>query len=473
MNRTFLALCVLGLVVPGPLPAQSGDGADETGQVTFSRDIAPILQDNCERCHREGGVAPMALGTYEQVRPWAPMIKVKTGIRDRMGAMPPYYVERGIGIQEYKDDERLSEAEILAIAAWVDDGAPMGNPEDMPPPRPWPADGAWRLGEPDLVLRTQEFRIGAGDPDWWGDMEPVPTGLTEDRYVRAVEIREINDISAGGGGVGGRFIVHHVIWRTRGPDGEARRGWPVHELGRNPDIFNPRAGRLLEAGSAVESESIHLNAAAANATGYLEYGFYLHPREYEPAYTRSSSVGLGLGDGLNIDIQPGADGQALHAFSVLPAHMKITSFEPHLHAPGYRMCLEAIWGNHIETLSCAGYDHNWVKQYTFDDDYAPILPRGTILHIAAEMDNTTANPNIPDPRNWQGSGNRSVSNMFIDLGNRVLLTDEQFVREMAERREARGVGRNDHIVGCPLCMANLPLIEVEEMEAGTEAGADR
>ena len=473
MSRPIRLFSLLLLALPGTLLAQSGGGAAGGGEVSYTRDVAPILQENCERCHRADGVAPMALSTYEQVRPWAPMIRVKTQIRDRMGAMPPYYVERGIGIQEYKDDERLTEAEIATIARWVDLGAPEGDPAEMPPPREWPRNGEWRLGEPDVVVRTQDFQMRAGDPDWWGDMEPVPTGLTEDRYVRAVEIREINDISAEGGGVGGRFIVHHTIWRTRDPDGELQRGWPVHELGRNPDIFNPRAGRLLKAGASVVSESVHLNAAAEDATGYLEYGFYLHPRGYEPDYVRSSSVGLGLGDGLNIDIQPDADGQRLHAFSVLPSHMKITSFEPHLHAPGYRMCLEAIWGNHIETLSCAGYDHNWVKQYTFADDYAPILPRGTVLHIVAEMDNTAANPNIPDPRNWQGSGNRSVSNMFIDLGNRVLLTDEQFVREMAERRKARGVDKNDHIVGCPLCMANLPLLEVEAMERATETDSDR
>jgi hypothetical protein len=167
-------------------------------------------------------------------------------------------------------------------------------------------------------------------------------------------------------------------------------------------------------------------------------------------------VGAGLGDGMNIDIRPGEDGQELHAFSVLQSNMKIVSFEPHLHAPGKRACLEAIWGNFIETLACSGYDHNWVKQYTFAPDYQPLLPKGTVLHLVAWMDNTPDNPNIPDSRNWQGSGNRSVSNMFIDLGKRVILTDEQFVDEMATRREHLGVNKNDHIIGCPLCMADIP-----------------
>ena len=113
---------------------------------------------------------------------------------------------------------------------------------------------------------------------------------------------------------------------------------------------------------------------------------------------------------------------------MLQENTKITSFEPHLHAPGSRMCLEAIWGFNIQTLSCSGYDHNWVRGYDYADDAAPLLPKGTILHIIGYMDNSPSNANVPDPRNWQGSGNRSVANMFIDLGQGVALSDEQFQR---------------------------------------------
>ena len=90
------------------------------------------------------------------------------------------------------------------------------------------------------------------------------------------------------------------------------------------------------------------------------------------------------------------------------------------------MCLEAIWGYNIQTLNCVGYDHNWVRGYNYTEDSSPLLPKGTILHIIGYMNNSPANKNVPDPRNWQGSGNRSVANMFIDLGQRVSLTDEQF-----------------------------------------------
>ena len=144
-------------------------------------------------------------------------------------------------------------------------------------------------------------------------------------------------------------------------------------------------------------------------------------------------------------------GQQLHAYTVLQDHTKITSFEPHLHAPGMRMCLEAIWGFNIQTLSCSGYDHNWVRGYDYDDDHAPLLPRGTILHIIGYMDNSPTNKNVPDPRNWQGSGNRSVANMFIDLGMGLTLTEEQFQAEMAKRREKMKQDQKDVFIGCPLC----------------------
>jgi len=97
------------------------------------------------------------------------------------------------------------------------------------------------------------------------------------------------------------------------------------------------------------------------------------------------------------------------------------------------------------------HDHNWVRGYDYDDDTAPLLPKDTILHIVGYMDNSPSNKNVPDPRNWQGSGNRSVANMFIDLGNRVFLTDEQFQAEMAARKEKLKLTHNSVVIGCPLC----------------------
>ena len=96
-----------------------------------------------------------------------------------------------------------------------------------------------------------------------------------------------------------------------------------------------------------------------------------------------------------------------------------------------------------------------MRTYQFEDSAAPLLPKGTILHITGYMNNTETNINIPDPRNWQGSGNRSVTNMFLDLGIRVSMNQEQFVEAMEERQQVLNLGPNDHVIGCPLCTATL------------------
>jgi hypothetical protein len=156
---------------------------------------------------------------------------------------------------------------------------------------------------------------------------------------------------------------------------------------------------------------------------------------------------------------------------VLEQHTKFVTFEPHLHAPGERMCIEAIWGFNVETLSCVGYDHNWVRGYAFEDGYQPLLPKGTVVHIIGYMNNTTSNTNVPDPRNWSGSGNRSVSNMFIDLGMQVAMSDEDFLAEMQERVERFNLTKNDHVIGCPLCLHSIPVPSpVRETQAGDAGG---
>jgi len=463
LSKLTLAAALLA-VTPGLLSAQESP-AD--GEVTFSRDVAPILQRSCQGCHNPAGVAPMSLVTYQEVRRWAPRIREKTQLRDRAGAMPPWYVEKDIGIQHYKYDPSLSDEELAMIAAWVDSGAPEGDPAQLPPPLDFESEAFWTAGEPDLVVETEEIYMEAGTPDWWGEIQSVPIPLDDDRYVMSVEIKEVNDIDrtdTGRATVGGRYIFHHMIWSTRvledeDPtlaefDASTATGWPVHEVGRNPDIFDPEAGRLLRAGSSVVSNSVHLHSSGRDTRAKLLIGFRFHPEGYEPKYPRANVV---LGNAMDIDIEAMTDRQELHAYEVLEQHTKIVTFEPHLHAPGERMCLEAIWGFNVETLSCVGYDHNWVRGYAFEEGYQPLLPKGTVVHIIGYMNNTPSNTNVPDPRNWAGSGNRSVSNMFIDLGMQVAMTDEEFLAEMQQRIERFDLTKNDHVIGCPLCLHSIPV----------------
>src|ERR1700712_4492371 len=207
---------VLGFTVPFGVKAKP---AAAPGEVTFTKDVAPILQRSCENCHRADGVAPMSLSTYEDARPWARAIKQRTGIGPKAGVMPPWYVEKNIGIQQFHNDPSLSDEEIAMLAKWADSGAPRGNPADMPPARVYADRTSWAIGTPDLIVKTNELTVKAGAPDWWGEIPSVPTGLTEDRYVAALEIKEVNDVESKNGAnratVGGRFVFHHMIWRTQ------------------------------------------------------------------------------------------------------------------------------------------------------------------------------------------------------------------------------------------------------------------
>ena len=156
--------------------------------VTFTKDVAPILQKSCQNCHRPGSIAPMVLLTYEDARPWARAMKLRTGIGPKAGVMPPWYVEKNIGIQQFHNDPSLSEDEIATIAKWADSGAPRGNASDMPPPREFADNRVWAIGTPDLIIKMQDVVVKGTAPDWWGEIPSVPTGLTEDRYVAALEI---------------------------------------------------------------------------------------------------------------------------------------------------------------------------------------------------------------------------------------------------------------------------------------------
>lgn len=464
LSKSYGYLFVWGFL----LCLSSGVSAQESTEVTFHRDVEPILQRSCQGCHNKTGVAPMALTTYDEVAPFAGLIEYKTGLRDKAGAMPPWYMEKRRGIQAYKSDPSLSDEEIVTLSKWARSGTPKGDLADAPEPLVFSDGPTWSLGEPDLVIETEPVTKLAGTPDWWGELPSVPiSGMDQDRYVKSVEIVEVNDVDSSAASqtvVGGRYIVHHMAWSTTVSteidptnlalllQDEGTTFWPVHEVGRNADIFDEDAGRLLKKDSTFVANSVHMHSNGRDTTGTLKIGFRFHPVGYEPKY---ETARIQLGNGVDISIGGNEKDQELHAFAVLQDHTKIITFEPHLHAPGVRMCLEAIWGYSRETLSCAGYDHNWVRGYTFEDHAAPILPKGTVLHITGYMDNSDDNPNIPDARNWQGSGNRSVTNMFIDLGMRVKLTSAQFQEAMEERRQVLDLGPNDHVIGCPLCLAPI------------------
>jgi hypothetical protein len=446
----LLALAGYAVLGVGASAAQVAPGG---GEVTFTKDIAPILQRSCQTCHRPNSIAPMSLMTYEDTRPWARAIKYRTGLRDKPEAMPPWFIDKAIGIQEYKDDISLSDDEVTKIARWVDSGAPRGNPADLPPPRTFADSSRWQLGEPDLIVAAPSVEIAETAPDWWGPIGQVPTGLTVDRYVSSVEMREVNNLTSGKRErktIGALYVVHHLHAGLQYPDGGSVR-LPTHEVGRNGDVFDPKAGVLMKAGSILDLNvgSVHLHANGTRTQAHIEYGFRFHPRDYQPT-KKLVSVGAAT---VELDIKPMEANQKFEAFTVLQENTKVVMFEPHMHATGVRMCLDAIWGSTVETLTCSGYNHGWVRVYTYADDAAPLLPKGTILRITGYFDNTPANRNVADPRNWAGLGHRSIDNMMINIARGVPLNEEEFQQELANRRAKLHLGPGQGIPGCPLCGA--------------------
>ena len=230
----------------------------------------------------------------------------------------------------------------------------------------------------------------------------------------------------------------------------------------------------MKAGSQLVFPSVHMHANGEDTTARLRAAYKFHPTGYEPQ-RQLGNMTFGNGE---IDLRANEAGQEVHIYTTLRNHMKITTFEPHMHAAGVRMCMEAIWGGRTEVLNCAGYDHNWVKVYYYDEDSAPLLPKGTLVHITAYFDNTATNKNVVDPRNWGGLGHRSIDNMAILISSPIQLTDEQFQEEMATRRARLNLARGESVLGCPLCgFEELPRIGMPSREElararGGEGAAD-
>ena len=455
-HRKVLSV-LAGLLLFGTLPKQHAAAAQAalTGEVTFTKDIAPLLQRSCQSCHRPGGIAPMSLLTYEEARPWARSIKRKTVVRE----MPPWFIERNIGIQKFKDDISLSDAEIAKIGSWADNGAPKGNPADMPPARQF-ADGAeWSFGKPDLIASSPVVSVKAVASDWQGDIaELVPLGLAEDRYIKAVQVREIRLSERAVDGVPAApraalniSVLHHATIAARTEfdhesddpnDQTGRRGGEfnlVHELGQNATIYPDDVGVLLPAGSFL-SFRVHTHSTGKDTDVRLDVGFKLHPKGYKPKYVIRGGSTMANFD---MDIPAGDDDVRLDAYTVLKTPAKFMTFEPHMHASGKRMCIQAIYPSGIrQMLNCAGYNHNWVRVYSYEDNVAPLLPAGTIVHIIGWYDNSAKNPRNPEPRNWKGFGNRSIEDMMFNLGKYISLSEAEFKAELAARKVNGGKATN-------------------------------
>jgi len=390
----FMVLAAVGMQAPQP--------------ITFTKDVAPILQKNCQVCHRPGAIAPMSLLTYEDVRPWARAIKEKVVGRE----MPPWYIDRNIGISEFKDDPSLSNADIATISKWVDAGAPMGDPADMPAPRDFSSVDQWHIGKPDVVVAMNKpYILPAHGPDNIVNILVDP-GFTEDMYVMAVESKPADAKSY--------KVVHHFTTNLVEDQDEDPIGLFFNEyaLGKNGDIFPPNSGRLIKAGSKINF-NLHLNTRGEETPVTVELGFKVFPKGVVPKYVAFTQH---MGDTQDLDIPAGQISRHDGYFR-LPQPALVASFQPHMHNRGKAMCMEVIYPDtatntarpgpaRTETLSCvSNYQFGWHITYPYKDEVAPLLPAGTIIHITSWHDNSANNKYNPNPRNWVGYGQRSIDEM--------------------------------------------------------------
>jgi hypothetical protein len=420
------------------------------GAQTFTRDIAPIFQDKCQSCHRPNQMAPMSLVTYEDVRPWVKSIVARVGGRQ----MPPWHIDKTVGIQQFKNDRSLSDAQIETVLAWAASGAPKGDVKDLPPAKIWTDDAnTWqetsKLGPPDLVIKSTPYKMPAQAQDaWWKPV--VETGLTEPRWVRAIEIRPST--------LSGRKITHHALARLQQPEdmpsdlftndpNVAGDGlfmeWAV---GKNADEMRPDSGRLMLPGSKIAWD-IHYHAVGEEITDSVELGIWFYPRGQEPKHrevlalfnTFSGSVPGARA----LDIPPNTV-TTTESFVTLRQNARIENFQAHLHLRGKGMSMEAIYADgRREMLSqIADFNFNWHNMYIYADEVAPLLPKGTILHFLAWYDNTRNNKNNPDPDQWVGWGDRTVDEMGHAWLNITYYNDQEFKVEL-EARAARRVGTSD------------------------------
>ncbi|HTS47192.1 MAG TPA: cytochrome c [Bryobacteraceae bacterium] len=439
----FAQIATTGSAVAAPNNA----GSQEL--VTFSKDIAPIFQAKCQECHQPNSIAPMSLITYNDARPWARSIKERVAMRQ----MPPWHIDRSVGIQKFKNDISLTDDQVAKVVRWVDQGAPQGNPKDLPPPKPLVTDNEWKavrdgFGPPDLVVKSSEYTMPAQHQDvWYRPMSDLP--ITEPHWVKMVEIRPTN--------LKGRKIIHHSIAylvlnndpdavNTGTANGPSRRGNSADDLvnrrpqlmewaiGKGYDLYRPGTGKLILPGEKIAWDQ-HIHAAGEEVTAGSEIGIWYYKKGEEPK-KRSYLIGFtGIRSGQMLDIPPNSYAQT-EGFTVLKENTLIENFQPHFHLRGKSMQVEAILpdGSNQIVSYVGNFNFNWMTNYIYADDAAPIFPKGTVIHVTAWYDNTTNNKNNPDPDQWVGYGDRTVDEMAHAWMNVVYFTDDEYKALLAERK---------------------------------------
>lgn len=408
-------------------------GNVQAQDITYSRDIAPILQEKCVTCHNPEGIGPMPLQSYQQVSPFAALIKDRTSKR----IMPPWHIDTTTGIQEFKNDASLSDEQIATISAWVESGAPEGNPEHLPAPIEISSGSAWQLteqlGPPDLIIKSAPFDVIANGQDQWWTPDVPFEGMEKDRWLRAAEFKPSYPL--------GKKVVHHGH-AVLVPEGETRQvALARYGVGKSWEIYPDGTGMKVPANGHIAWNLHYFPVGAEGEDDVVEVGLWFYDEGFTPELETAGEAmfrvdGLnGMARGQDIVIPPHGY-QVLQGTHVLDAPAVIHSYRPHLHMRGKVMTMEAILPDgRKEVLSQVNkYNHNWQISYLYADDAKPLLPKGTVLQFTSVFDNTINNPLNPDPEQWVVFGRRGVDEMSHAWVGITYMNEEQFAEAVTERR---------------------------------------
>jgi mono/diheme cytochrome c family protein len=397
----FAATILIGLALCTPDAASSNAGADKAA-VTFTKHIAPLFQKRCEECHRQGGVAPMSLVTYEEARPWARSIREKVVTRQ----MPPFHAAGPVG--RYHNDPRLTDEEIALIAKWVDSGAPKGSVKDSPAPRAW--ETKWLHGEPDLIVKVREpYAVKAVGKDQYAFFV-FDYVFPENTWIRAVDARP-----------GNLKVVHHANTHVVPPH------FKVPAEGFIAGDFDPRAhGTVMMAGWAPGVEAVMLpEGTAIMVPKGMRLGIQIHYAPTEKDAMDQTSIGLYFADGVvrkhvktlfgdrrDLEIPPGEANYSLTAKQTFNTDAVIRFFHVHMHLRGKSYAFRFTYPDgRVETpLEVPRYDFNWQRVYVLNEPLR--VPKGTAVEFIGTYDNSARNKFNPDPSARVRWGDKTTDEMM-------------------------------------------------------------
>jgi hypothetical protein len=427
--------------------------AATTPQVTFYKDVLPVLQKNCQTCHRPGEATPMSLLTYDEARPWAKAIKQAVATKK----MPPWFADEHIG--KFSNDRTMAQADADVLINWADNGAVAGNPKDAPKPLAF-VEG-WRIGKPDVVLSmSTAFSVPAsGTIDY--QYIVIPTGFTEDKYVQMAEARP-----------GDPSVVHHIIAFIREPGnpwlrnlkpgiafdareaeqkaeeeaqktGQKRRqggGFGGDFLagyapGTLPDIAGPGQARLVPAGSDIILQ-MHYTATGKIGSDISKVGVVFSK---EPPKERILTLAATTAD---FAIPPGDSNYKVESRLKLQDDATLVNLLPHMHFRGkdfvYRVTYPS--GESETLLSVPHYDFNW--QLTYDLAQPKLLPKGTVIDCIAHYDNSANNKFNPDPTKEVRFGEQTWEEMMFGFFDVAVPLNKTAMDLMVPKKtgEASGAG---------------------------------